>query len=177
MPTSYPRPLENTYWVEPGLILAGEYPGDLLLDEGDRKIKALLEAGVRVFVNLTHPTDGLEPYAGIAQERAEKMGIVVQHLAFAIPDMFVPDLDETMTGALDAIDEAVEAGQIPYIHCWGGIGRTGLTVGCYLVRHGLDPEEALREVQHRYNVMEKRISHPYSPQSEAQYEYVRNWEG
>ena len=32
-----------------------------------------------------------------------------------------------------------------YVHCWGGIGRTGTVVGCWLVRHGMTGDEALAE--------------------------------
>lgn len=32
---------------------------------------------------------------------------------------------------------ALAAGQTVYVHCYGGIGRTGTVVGCWLVRHGL----------------------------------------
>ena len=30
-----------------------------------------------------------------------------------------------------------------YLHCWGGVGRTGTVVGCWLVRHGRTGDEAL----------------------------------
>jgi protein-tyrosine phosphatase len=37
------------------------------------------------------------------------------------------------------------SGNIPsYVHCWGGIGRTGTVTGCWLVEHGgLDGSQAL----------------------------------
>ena len=33
------------------------------------------------------------------------------------------------------------------MHCWGGVGRTGTTVGCWLVRHGRSGTEALAELR------------------------------
>ena len=38
---------------------------------------------------------------------------------------------------LDEIDGAILNGKTVYVHCLGGIGRTGTVVGCYLVRHGI----------------------------------------
>ena len=43
-----------------------------------------------------------------------------------------------MTRILDDVDAALADGGAVYVHCWGGIGRTGTVVGCWLVRHGLD---------------------------------------
>ena len=77
--------------------------------------------------------------------------------------------------SLDAIDEALDAGRNVYVHCWGGIGRTGTVVGCWLVRHGMTGDEALAEIAERWRGMEKRYRHPRSPQTAQQRAYVRNW--
>jgi protein-tyrosine phosphatase len=34
-----------------------------------------------------------------------------------------------------------------YVHCFGGIGRTGTVIGCYLTRHGMTPHEALKAIE------------------------------
>jgi len=41
------------YWVEPGSILAGEYPGALDPDEAAHRVDLLIANGVRTFVDLT----------------------------------------------------------------------------------------------------------------------------
>ena len=38
----------DCYWVEPGRLMAGEYPGDWNKRSARRKLRALLDAGVRV---------------------------------------------------------------------------------------------------------------------------------
>ena len=53
-----------------------------------------------------------------------------------IEDLSVPTLAD-MERILGAIDDELAAGRAVYLHCWGGIGRTGTVVGCYLVRQGL----------------------------------------
>jgi protein-tyrosine phosphatase len=78
-----------------------------------------------------------------------------------------------MTGILNAIDQRLQAGQKVYVHCIGGIGRTGITVGCYLARHGLSGEEALLELE---NLRQQAASwFRRSPESDLQIEFVRRW--
>ena len=72
-----------------------------------------------------------------------------------------------MREILDAIDGALDAGRGVYVHCYAGIGRTGTVVGCYLVRHGMEPAEALRTVTSWRGIR--------SPQSVEQEEFVLEW--
>lgn len=55
-PTAVP-PTSSSYWVVPGLLLAGAYPGDPDPAEHDRKVRAIVGAGIRVFVNLMEEGD------------------------------------------------------------------------------------------------------------------------
>ena len=48
-----------------------------------------------------------------------------------------------MTAILDAIDTSLTGGRLVYVHCWGGVGRTGTVVGCWLLRHGLATRDAV----------------------------------
>jgi hypothetical protein len=75
------------------------------------------------------------PYAQWLDGRAE-------YRRCTIVDFGVPSPQE-MTAILDVLDAALAAGRVVYLHCWGGVGRTGTVVGCYLVRHGMRGEEAL----------------------------------
>ncbi len=131
------RPIPDSYWVEPGRLLAGEYPGALDPDAARDKLRRFLDASITLFLDLTQAGE-LEPYAPLLHRRAE-------HRRMPIADMSTPTAAE-MTHILDAIDDALEAGQVVYVHCYGGIGRTGTVVGCYLVRHGRSGQEALTEI-------------------------------
>ena len=78
-----------------------------------------------------------------------------------------------MVTILDAIDDAVERGRIVYVHCYGGVGRTGTVVGCYLVRHGRSGEEALAAIaEWRRNTPDGWRN---SPETREQRELVLNW--
>ena len=109
------RPIQNCYWVEPGKLLAGEYPRE--------------------------------------------------------PD-HAPALT---TAALDAIDRHIAEGRTVYVHCFGGVGRTGVIVGCWLVRHGRTGDEALERLAELWRDCPKSSRHPRSPQMPEQVDYVRNW--
>ncbi|WP_419913106.1 protein-tyrosine phosphatase family protein [Candidatus Poriferisodalis sp.] len=165
----------NTYWVVPGRIAAGEYPGALSRKEAAYKLRILLEAGISRFIDLTEPYEGLEPYAEIAAEESSRLGTSVEHSRHSIVDLDVPQSPQDMAAILDAIDAALSEGKTVYVHCWGGVGRTGTVVGCWLVRHGMTGDEALAQIAEWWKGMEKAYRTPRSPEMPRQREYVRNW--
>ena len=56
-------PINDSYWLVPGRLLAGEYPGAKTKDEARRKLQSFLDAKVDFFLDLTEEKEGLEPYA------------------------------------------------------------------------------------------------------------------
>jgi hypothetical protein len=123
------EPIEHCYWGVPGKFLAGEYPRNLDPHSSARKIKALLASEITAFIELTREDDRLLPYSSMLK------GAVYHN--FPIADVSIPDSPEVTVAILDAIDEHLREDRVIYLHCWGGTGRTGTIVGCWLVRHGL----------------------------------------
>ena len=109
----------NTYWVGHGRFLAGEYPGASDPTEAAYKLRILLNAGIRRFIDLTEPYEGLKPYAEIAAEEARRLGTTVEYSRHSIVDLDVPHSARDTAEILDVIDEAVSAGKAVYVHCWG----------------------------------------------------------
>ena len=171
----HPRPIDECYWVEPGRLLAGEYPGDTRIDLARRRLADFLGRGVTRFVDLTHPADGLEPYRDLLFEEARRLGLRAHHAPHPIPDMGVPGSLDDMLAALRSVREGLAAGEGTYVHCWGGVGRTGTVVGCWLVERGMAPETALAELNDRFGSMPKARFFGSSPQAPAQFEWVRGW--
>lgn len=167
------RPIPESYWVEPDRILAGEYPGNLHTETTRRRVDKFLEAGITTFIDLTEPNE-LVSYEAILKERARAYGLNVTYQRFEIADYETPS-QEKMTHILDTIDNTIASGQKVYIHCWAGVGRTGTTVGCYLVRKGRTGDEALEQIAEWWQDMPKRVHHPTSPETEGQCDYIRNW--
>jgi len=165
-------PIDDSYWLVPGRLLAGEYPGARTKDEARRKLRSFLDAGVNFFLDLTEEDEGLEPYAPLLQEEAVARERKVVHRRLPITDLDVPTT-ERMQEIQRTIAAALEAGQTVYVHCWGGVGRTGTVLGCYLVEQEVSVAEALTEIQRR----RRRTAAVWkkSPETQAQVDFVKSW--
>jgi len=170
----WPRPHANCYWVIPGRFLAGEYPGAYRADVARRRLQRYLAADISYFIDLTHPNDGLTPYEAILAEAATAAGKEATYQRLPIYDMSVPSRQQMIT-ILEAIDGALAAGEGVYVHCWGGIGRTGTVVGCHLVRHGLTGDAALAQIAQWWQSVEKVVRSPRSPETDAQVRMIEEW--
>ena len=167
------HPIPESYWVEPDRFLAGEYPGSFNPETARRRMDAFLEAGITTFIDLTQSHE-LASYEAILKEQARAYGLSVTYQRLSIRDFSTPS-HETMTNILNTIDEALALGQKVYVHCWGGVGRTGTTVGCYLVRHGKTGEQALNQIAEWWQGIPKHVTFPHSPETNEQREFIRNW--
>jgi protein-tyrosine phosphatase len=130
-------PTAESYWVRAGALLAGKYPASTDESDARRKVEALCAAGVRAFVDLTEDGE-LFPYSHL-------LPAGVRHERTPIVDLSCTTA-ERMAATLDVIDGELAHGAV-YVHCRGGCGRTATVAGCWLVRHGRDPEAALALVE------------------------------
>lgn len=162
--------LAHAWWVTPGAVLAGEYPTDGYATP--RKLELLIDAGIRTFVDLTAPEDHLHPYAPMLPHLGAERGVEVTRATFPIPDVGVIDLDGYTT-IVDFMAAEVDAGRPVYVHCWGGIGRTGTVIGCWLVRHGRTADEAVAEIASLR--ADTRKAHRRSPETDEQTRTIARW--
>lgn len=166
-------PIIESYWVEENHFLAGEYPGGYDPETTRRRMDAFLEAGINIFIDLTQSNE-LPHYESVLKEQAKIYEVSASHHRFAIRDHTTPSA-ETMTAILDTIDEAINNDGCVYVHCWGGVGRTGMVVGCHLVRRGYSNKEAIAQVNKLYKTRPLNPYYPHSPESFEQIEFVLNW--
>ena len=166
-------PILESYWVKENRFLAGEHPGTYDPETTRHRLAAFLETGINTFIDLTQPHE-LTPYEAIMKEQAHIYDVDAVYRRFGIRDHNVPSR-ETMAAILDTIDNALDAGRNIYVHCWGGVGRTGIVVGCHLVRHGKPNDQAIAQVNKLYNTRPHNPYYPHSPESNEQIEFVLNW--
>lgn len=159
------RPIENCYWVAPRL-LAGEYPRDKDEESSQVKINALILSGITVFIDLTEANEGLLPYSGLLE--------TIPHQRFPIRDLSIPDSKEATVAILDAIDHHIRHDGKVYLHCWGGVGRTGVIIGCWLERHGFKGEAALARLHEIWKQCPKS-AYRKSPETKEQEQYIVTW--
>jgi protein tyrosine/serine phosphatase len=172
-------PFPRSYCVVPGKFLAGYYPGSRDSATAERKLKNLLEHGVRQIVNLMEREEKnfrgerFVPYEDRLQTVAGETDIPIKVVHMPIRDMEIPPV-EFMVSILDEIDQAIENNPAVYVHCWAGRGRTGTVVGCYLARHGLAVGEAALNLLAELRQNDP-MSYLSSPENEIQAEFVCNW--
>ena len=160
-------PLANCYWVVPGKLLAGEYPGGASPETTRERLKRLTEAGIAVFIDLTQPGE-LPPYEA-------ELPAGVDYVRKPIPDHGVPEARGHMAEIVGSLRKALDSPRPVYLHCRAGIGRTGMVAGCFLAEQGLGGEGALTELNRLWQQSGRSALWPSVPETDAQVEYVRGW--
>jgi ADP-ribosyl-[dinitrogen reductase] hydrolase len=168
-----PRPLPGSYWVVPRRLLVGEYPGSRSRADAMERLKRVLAAGVTLFIDLTDVSElpsyeSLLPFATPAGRR-------VEYQRETIADHGVPSSPEVMSRILDTLRAALANGQVVYVHCRAGIGRSAMAAGCYLVEQGMTADQALAELQTCWQQSSKALDWICVPETDEQYEYIRAW--
>ena len=192
MSSSNPLPYPGSYWVIPGSLLAGPYPGTKDPAELKRRLAALLDAGIRSVIYLVDESEGEEPedgdigdsiepvqafapYEDELEKMAEARGELVEIGRYTI-DIASAAADQEMELILDAIDAEIEGSSHPtLVHCHNGNGYTGMVVGCYLARHGIATgKDVLAKIRELRSV-DPKLAKAKSPENMIQERFVLRW--
>ena len=172
-------PFDRSYWVVPGMFCAGSFPGDREPARLETNMRSLLDRGIRHIINLMERDEVdfsgrlFASYEKTWHDLAAVRGYAVSVGRFPIADMGVPDIG-LMKNILDDIDRSMAAALPVFLHCWGGVGRTGTVVGCWLARRGV---ASGREILTRMNELRRGTVNIelVSPQTGAQRSMILNW--
>lgn len=170
--TDQPPPLPNSYWLEPGRILCGQYPAGRDEDETQERLRRLIDAGIDCFIDLTEPGER-EPYEHLLPGAHSR--VPVTYLRLPIADHGLPQSTSQMQEILDQLDKALAAGRRIYLHCRAGIGRTNMVAGCWFASSGMGGDGALTRLNERWRGCSRSASWPTVPETNAQCEFVREW--
>lgn len=119
------RPTQFSYQVDEH-VWAGEYPRDLDDKTSVEKLWQFRQFGITHFIDLTEE-DELKPYEQLLWEGAS-------HRRFPIEDGGIPDSTDSVRELIAYMRQTIADNPDAkiYIHCWGGVGRTGQIVASYL---------------------------------------------
>jgi len=179
MKTHFQKPFDRSYWVVPNKFLAGAYPGSKDRQEAQEKVSGLVNCGIRRIINLMeeHETnfanERFVSYEEVLRAVSDGFGVTVKGTRHPIKDLHVPSARE-MIQILDSIDQSLAEGLPVYVHCWGGVGRTGTVVGCYLIRHGMAFQTDVLDYI-AFLRREELTAHRQSPETVEQRRMVQSW--
>lgn len=162
------RPLYQSYQVFDHLW-AGEYPGDKGEEKAKDKLQQMLQFGVRYFVDLTEEGE-LVPYERLLPTNAT-------HHRCPIRDVSIPESIDEARQIVDYI-LTFSKGQYGdvYVHCWGGVGRTGTIVACVIAEKMAYPQFdiVMTELRQRFAQMPKS-AHRQTPETTEQEQFIKQY--
>jgi hypothetical protein len=158
----------------------------------ERRLKALLDVGIRSVIYLVDESEGEEPGDGdfgdaiepvlaftpyedrleqIAQARDELVEIGRYTM-----DIRSAAADQEMELILNTIDAEIEGSNHPtLVHCMNGNGYTGMVVGCYLARHGIATGKDVLPKIRELRAVDPMLAKAKSPENIVQERFVTRW--
>ena len=173
-------PTVRCYWVVAGQLLAGAYPGSPDPAAHRQRVETFWHVGIRTFINLIEEGETnlsgkpFTRYDDLARQLAMESGDQTACLRFPVRDLSVPSADQ-MRSVLDAIDLSLSSARPLYLHCWGGVGRTGTVIWCWLLRHQLATRDNVLDVLHDLRQADKQTWGRKAPETDEQIHFVKGW--
>lgn len=163
------RPLNQSYEVcSNGIIYAGEYPGDKNEEVAKHKIEQMYHFGIRHFIDLTEEGE-LYAYDYLLPNDTT-------YTRFPIVDCGAPKNIESVQRLLLRIEELKKMEGYVYVHCWGGVGRTGTIVACYLSQNWEEPDlnHTLEILRRNFSEMPKS-AYKETPETKEQIDFIEQF--
>jgi protein-tyrosine phosphatase len=148
--------IANFSWIIPGRLAGAAIPDEAYYPEfapagadgaaGD--LADLYSRGIRCLVSLTDRAARLGPACGRAG---------LKWIYHPIVDFGVPSDTDAFDGLISTVIEHMDRSQAVCVHCYAGIGRTGLVLCCTAGRYlRLPPAQAISRVRSLRPALETR---------------------
>lgn len=131
----------------------GDWDRNLMTD-----LKKLKEWGAHIVVSLVEAQEFAELSVPNLPAEVGEMGMKWRHLP--IRDMYPPGMRfrRIWPELGRELVEALRSGQRVFLHCKGGLGRTGTVAACLLIESGMSADEAIEAVRSaRRNTIETSV--------------------
>lgn len=159
------KPIKNSYCVIPDKVYAGEYAGDL--HNPEQKVRQLEMFGITHIIDLTEDGE-LKPYKQL-------LDTYIEHHRFPIADVSVPKSYDAVYELMEHINSILsDEDNKVYIHCWGGVGRTGTIVACLYEYYGEDYDSAINHLRESFEDCPKSQWRT-TPETKEQLDFVRGF--
>ncbi|KAJ1450297.1 protein-tyrosine phosphatase-like protein [Pelagophyceae sp. CCMP2097] len=179
---------ETANWLVPGLVLVGANPHKGPENLAFRLASIRGDAGCGTFVSLQREAEEQAKF-GDYHPAARLVRAIDKveptFLRLPIEDFQPAESLSWIEGHVQMLADRVADGEIVYMHCAAGRGRTGLMAACLLgaLYEGLNAEEALKRVGAYYRLRDhfKTAESPKpplndtSPETETQFQQVRDF--
>ena len=161
-PTGYSYRVDDNVW-------AGEYPV-WEWEQGARiqQLKLFTDFGINNFLDLTENGE-MPPYAPFLTNNLGRYTFPIRNGCVPHSVKWVVDLFRIKNVVLNKPLTKL------YIHCHGGVGRTGTIVACYYIYFkGMSSDEALVEMRRRF-ATHGRSAWMSAPETEVQLNFIKEF--
>lgn len=162
-PTGYSYRVDENVW-------AGEYPvWEWEQGARMRQLKLFTDFGINYFLDLTENGE-MPPYAPFLTNS------IGRH-TYPIPNGGVPNSVGCVVDLFGIIGDVIVSRPETklYIHCVGGVGRTGTIVACYYIYfNGMSADDALAEMRRRF-ATHGRSAWMSAPETATQVNFIREF--
>jgi protein-tyrosine phosphatase len=133
--------IAQPYWITSRLAIVPRPRGEEWLDD---EMLALQEAGIDVLVSMLQADEARE--LGLGREASSAREIGLTFLNFPVPDVGVPLDASSFARFLEELEHLIASGRSVGVHCRACIGRASITSASLLIRSGVPPEDAWRQI-------------------------------
>ncbi|MFZ1389535.1 MAG: protein-tyrosine phosphatase family protein [Thiolinea sp.] len=131
-----------------------------------------MDLGVNTMVCLLEKSEMIARGLALEERLCQELDLRFEH--FPIPDRSIPSNVAAFRQLVDRLEAELKQGRQVAIHCYAGIGRTGVLAGSLLIRDGMTPQAAieLMSVTRGHNMPQTQVQYEFLVDNDAQHALI-----